>query len=456
MRTLRSHLVPLVAGMFFAGSLVVPAMAQNDSGNGAQQGDNNQQWNCPSCTLPGDGSAAQQQYQDQQQQYQDQQQQYQQQPQNDQGEQDQRNPAMTVDSAPPPFPVDAYDQPPCPGDGYEWTPGYWGWDDGWDWVPGAWVYPPYVGGLWTPGYWGWGGGMYGWYPGYWGLSVGFYGGIFYGGGYWGEGFEGGYWNRGNYYNNTNVNNITNINNIHSYNGPSGPNGFNPHQFNTATNPRGTAGRSAQMTHAVAAGGRTPMNASVVSANQYAAAHGGKLQGGNGRPYSSVASRSTNMASHSFNTASRSLGNTNRGMANGGSRSLNQTGNRSVGQSTMASNRMPSNIGRGTGGQRPLITANRSYGNGSMSRGYGSRGYTSQGSSGFGGSPTRSYNLPRSNGYSGQRSFGGGSSYGGYRGGSSVPRAYSSSRGYGGGLQFFPRLWRWRLWRIAGWIRRITR
>ena len=45
------------------------------------------------------------------------------------------------------------EQPPCPEDGYLWTPGYWGWaNGGYYWVPGTWVQPPRVGVLWTPGY----------------------------------------------------------------------------------------------------------------------------------------------------------------------------------------------------------------------------------------------------------------------------------------------------------------
>jgi WXXGXW repeat (2 copies) len=55
---------------------------------------------------------------------------------------------------PPPLPV--YDQPPIPGPGYLWTPGYWDWSDDADdyyWVPGTWVEPPEPGYLWTPGYW---------------------------------------------------------------------------------------------------------------------------------------------------------------------------------------------------------------------------------------------------------------------------------------------------------------
>ena len=66
---------------------------------------------------------------------------------------------VSVGIAPPAIPV--YAQPPIPGDGYIWTPGYWAYGpDGYYWVDGAWVYPPYVGALWTPGWWGWGGGGY--------------------------------------------------------------------------------------------------------------------------------------------------------------------------------------------------------------------------------------------------------------------------------------------------------
>ena len=45
--------------------------------------------------------------------------------------------AITVEFAPPPLPV--YDQPPIPGSGYIWAPGYWAWsnDVGWYWVPGG-------------------------------------------------------------------------------------------------------------------------------------------------------------------------------------------------------------------------------------------------------------------------------------------------------------------------------
>src|SRR5258707_2230227 len=84
---------------------------------------------------------------------------------------------ISVGVPPPELPV--YEQPPIPGDGYVWTPGYWAWsDDDQDyyWVPGTWVLAPQPEYLWTPGYWGWGGAAFIWHTGYWGPHVGFYGG----------------------------------------------------------------------------------------------------------------------------------------------------------------------------------------------------------------------------------------------------------------------------------------
>jgi hypothetical protein len=102
------------------------------------------------------------------------------------------DPELRAVVAPPPLPDDA--QPPCPADGYLWTPGYWGWRAaGYYWVPGLWVQPPRVGVLWTPGYWGFVGTVYVFHPGYWGPHVGYYGGINYGHGYVGVGFAGGRW-----------------------------------------------------------------------------------------------------------------------------------------------------------------------------------------------------------------------------------------------------------------------
>ena len=148
--------------------------------------------------------------------------------------QDQAQPVEYATAPPPVLPE--YDQPPCPGDNYIWTPGYWGYaPTGYYWVPGVWVIAPYVGSLWTPGYWGFYGNRYGWHPGYWGPHIGFYGGVNYGYGYVGTGYVGGYWRNNNFmYNtsvtrvnttiihNTYIHNVTIVNNTRvSYNGGRG-------------------------------------------------------------------------------------------------------------------------------------------------------------------------------------------------------------------------------------------
>lgn len=123
---------------------------------------------------------------------------------------------VSVGIAPPAIPV--YTQPPIPGDGYIWTPGYWAWTgDGYEWVDGAWVLPPYVGALWTPGYWGFYGGHYRFYRGYWGPHIGFYGGVNYGFGYTGVGYEGGYWRGGVFSYNRAVNNFGSVHVTNVYN-----------------------------------------------------------------------------------------------------------------------------------------------------------------------------------------------------------------------------------------------
>src|SRR6266700_1232832 len=145
---------------------------------------------------------------------------------------------ISVGFAPPVLPV--YEQPPCPDEGYIWTPGYWGY--GYDvgdyyWVPGVWVAPPSVGVLWTPAWWGWNNGVYAFHEGYWGPTVGFYGGVNYGYGYTGNGYWGGRWSGNTFqYNtavtrvNTNIVHNTYINNSvnrqvnanrASFNGPNG-------------------------------------------------------------------------------------------------------------------------------------------------------------------------------------------------------------------------------------------
>jgi hypothetical protein len=126
-------------------------------------------------------------------------------------------PAVDVEvhatEAPPPLPD--YEQPPCPEDGYLWTPGYWAWGGGgYYWVPGTWVQPPRVGVLWTPGYWGFVGGVYAFHVGYWGPHVGFYGGVNYGYGYGGVGFAGGRWAGNSFAYNRTVNNV-NVTNVHN-------------------------------------------------------------------------------------------------------------------------------------------------------------------------------------------------------------------------------------------------
>ncbi len=124
---------------------------------------------------------------------------------------------VSVNVAPPELPV--YTQPPIPGDGYLWTPGYWAYSEDFDdyyWVPGTWVLAPQPGYLWTPGYWGYREGAYAWFPGYWGTQIGFYGGVNYGYGYGGTGYQGGYWRDNHLYYNTAVNNVrnTNITNVY--------------------------------------------------------------------------------------------------------------------------------------------------------------------------------------------------------------------------------------------------
>jgi len=120
---------------------------------------------------------------------------------------------VSVRIGPPVLPV--YAQPICPGPGYIWTPGYWGYgDEGYYWVPGTWVMAPEPGLLWTPGYWGFGEDVYVWHAGYWGPHVGFYGGINYGYGYTGVGFYGGEWRGREFVYNRAVTNV-NVTVIHN-------------------------------------------------------------------------------------------------------------------------------------------------------------------------------------------------------------------------------------------------
>ncbi len=124
-----------------------------------------------------------------------------------------------VEASQPPPPLPEYSQPPCPGNNYYWTPGYWGYQSSsYYWVPGAWVLAPWVGALWTPPFWGYDNGHYRWHTGYWGSYVGFYGGIDYGHGYTGHGYYGGYWNHGNFVYNRAVTNVNPavVHNVYDY------------------------------------------------------------------------------------------------------------------------------------------------------------------------------------------------------------------------------------------------
>lgn len=121
---------------------------------------------------------------------------------------EQRTPTAYADNPPPALPD--YEQPPIPGEGYVWTPGYWAWNGGagdYYWVPGTWARPPRPGLLWTPGYWRFADGRYGFIAGYWGARVGFYGGVNYGYGYGGSGYQGGRWQGERFTYNDAVNNL---------------------------------------------------------------------------------------------------------------------------------------------------------------------------------------------------------------------------------------------------------
>jgi hypothetical protein len=187
-------------------------------------------------------------------------------------ERDQRNATLNaevrVPEAPPPLPD--YQQPPCPAEGYLWTPGYWAWGSaGYYWSPGLWVQPPRVGVLWTPGYWGLVDAVYVFHPGYWGPHVGYYGGINYGYGYAGVGFAGGRWVGGSFAYNRAVSNV-NANLVHnSYSAPVPVSAaINKVSYNGG--PGGTTAAPSPQERAAAAEARTAPS-SAQGAPQHAAA-----------------------------------------------------------------------------------------------------------------------------------------------------------------------------------------
>ena len=202
---------------------------------------------------------------------------------------------ISVRVGPPPLPV--YAQPICPGPGYIWTPGYWGWDDddGYYWVPGTWVVAP-VGLLWTPGYWGWGGGFYVWHAGYWGPHVGFYGGINYGFGYGGVGFAGGEWRGRSFYYNRSVTNVsvTNVTNV--YNRTVVVNNRSTTSFNG-----GTGGVQARPTHQEEQFGRERHTAALDVQSRHERAAAGNRENlasqNHGRPAIAATARAGDFSRH---------------------------------------------------------------------------------------------------------------------------------------------------------------
>jgi len=126
--------------------------------------------------------------------------------------------SITAGVAPPLLPV--YAQPPIPGPGYLWIPGYWAWN-GYEyyWAPGYWALPPAADLYWTPPYWAWNDGQYVFYAGYWGPTVGFYGGVDYGFGYTGTGYQGGFWRNDAFVYNRAVNNFGAAKIVNAYSRP---------------------------------------------------------------------------------------------------------------------------------------------------------------------------------------------------------------------------------------------
>ena len=170
-----------------------------------------------------------------------------------------------VEASEPPPPLPDYEQPPCPGDGYMWTPGYWAYaDSDYYWVPGAWVMAPWVDALWTPPWWGFYDGVYVWHAGYWGPHIGFYGGIDYDFGYTGHGYYGAYWRDGVVNYNRSVTNVntTAVQNVYNY--PVAEH----HGYRTSYN-GGRGGVSARPTPQEMAVARDPRSPAVPAQTQHA-------------------------------------------------------------------------------------------------------------------------------------------------------------------------------------------
>jgi hypothetical protein len=205
--------------------------------------------------------------------------------------------AISATIAPPLLPI--YAQPPIPGPGYLWIPGYWAWNgEEYYWVPGYWTMPPSVGLYWTPPYWAWVNGAYLFNAGYWGPTVGFYGGIAYGFGYPGAGFYGGFWQNNVFVYNRTVNNFGAINIANSFsrpvftpnnhvafNGGRGGTTARPTQAQIAARSNGTPPTAAQAQHQQMARGDPAMrfSANHGSPATMAVQRAGELHGAGAAP-----------------------------------------------------------------------------------------------------------------------------------------------------------------------------
>jgi hypothetical protein len=194
---------------------------------------------------------------------------------------------VSISVAPPVLPV--IEQPPCPVEGYLWTPGYWAYSDvGYYWTPGVWVEPPEVGLLWTPPYWGYSNGVYVFNDGYWGPNVGFYGGIDYGYGYFGSGYYGGRWDGNVFQYNTAITRVNtsvihntfadrtalskeNTRNRASFNGPNGVKAEATAEEKAAANARHVPATAKQTSVREAASKNRDLQASVNKGRPKAAA-----------------------------------------------------------------------------------------------------------------------------------------------------------------------------------------
>ena len=217
---------------------------------------------------------------------------------------------ISVGFAPPLLPI--YEQPPIPGPGYYWTPGYWGWGlGGYYWVPGTWVLPPAIGLLWTPPWWGWSGGAFVFNAGYWGPTIGFYGGIDYGFGYFGSGYVGGRWDNGQFFYNREVNNFGNTNIRNAFSDPVGRNASTTNRTSFNGGSGGTTARPTAQEQA-AANQHHVQSTALQTQNLNAARSNRSLLASNnhGNPSITATSRAGRFsAANSANTVGTSRGST---------------------------------------------------------------------------------------------------------------------------------------------------